>query len=434
MKTITSVLGDNWIVDNNKARPEFGDREFGMSADMQEMIENSQKSPKWAERLRYLASAQLNEDKDAVYVADRKHNSWFRSINLESPEFRFGELDYFGGFRLTYPDDTRLKIEEFITEPGNSAGPYFVMAKGEDGSIGIVGACDHESELAPILESLKDQPLDPLPQMSTYRGAIYDIADGYRAETSVRETQYNDSTHLSFNTTLLDPDGKIVLCASFPPAALIKIKDSGEYLQKILGDCADVRDKQIQSQLVDLNSRLVRFNTTATSSPSTIDDLNELLDSLPRNALLKLESASKEYELIVSWKQVKHWKEPSGKIIATDETPSEEVLEGISVDSLDLCYEREYSIETKQADGFTVHRYQAAAINRENLFGVVSDSALVAERNEPSFLQSDILDLVKGGKDDIEYVSKKSFPLAAVVKRAQDELAKAIASYGLEMS
>ncbi|MDU8352893.1 hypothetical protein RYA05_13610 [Pseudomonas syringae pv. actinidiae] len=433
MKTVTSVLGDNWIVDNNKARPEFGDREFGMTPDMQEMIENAQKSPKWAERLKCLASAELNEDKDAIYVADRKHNNWFRSISLDSPEFRFGEQDYYGGFRLTYPGDTRLKIEEMIIEPGNSAGPYLVIAKGDDGVTGIVGACDFESELSPILESLANQPLFPLPPLSTYKGAVYEIADGYKAETSVSEMQHNDSNILSFNTTVVDPDGKIVLFADFPPAALLSIRDSGEYLQKILGDCADVRDREIQKQMVDLNSRLVKFNTTEVCSPVDAEGLNEALDNLPKNTPLKLMSANKDYEIILSWRQVKLWKEPSGKIVATGETPNEEILEGITVKSLDLCYEREYSVETKQSDGFTVLRHPAGPISRDNLFKILTDPSMLVEREHGSFHQSIIGDWVEGSNDDIEYVSKKSFPLEAVVKKAQDELSKAIASYGLEM-
>lgn len=78
MKVVTSLLGDKWVIDENGAKPELGDRIFGANDNMIEMLEKSQTSEKWAQRLQQIAYAEINEDKTAIYAPDQKNFNWYR--------------------------------------------------------------------------------------------------------------------------------------------------------------------------------------------------------------------------------------------------------------------------------------------------------------------------------------------------------------------
>lgn len=436
MKTVTSVLGDKWVIENGKATPEFGDRSFGVNQHMTEMLENSTKSEKWAKRLKYISTAELTEDKDAILVADSRNNGWLQTISLEDPQFR---QDNYFGYSLIYPDDRRLIITEGVGDPGSSYGPYYVTTKDEAGVHGIVGYSEREEDLPEILEKLAGTDLKPLPQMSETKYVQFDLADGFRAETSLLQTTYDDIADMSYVTTIVSPDNQIVANAHFSPDILIKMRDSGEYLNKILGDLADRRDEWVNQRLNDMNDRLNLFERTEVTKIKNLEQLEDKVKGIGKNGSLKLECADNESHIVISWQQVKKWRQMDGTVISVEENPSEEFLNKAGIEKLRLCYEREYLIDAKQQGGFTVSRQKAPSIDVDTLFAITQDRTAFDDilkqdpENPAKYLViEDIAGAACGTK--IDYITDRTFPVAEYVRRIQQELERDIAKYGLELA
>ena len=150
-------------------------------------------------------------------------------------------------------------------------------------------------------------------------------------------------------------------------------------------------------------------------------------------------TADNEQELLISWKQVKNWRTVDDVIISDEELLDEDNLKAQGIDAVRLCFEREYTVQVKQADGFLVLESTGKAINPERLYSIISDPEYLhqaitrtSENGEKFklFAQEEILETIKGNNKDIDYTSEKTLTLQAAVSKVKAELDKAISSYG----
>lgn len=439
MKIITSLLGDRWVINDGKAKPELGAIEFSVNENMMEMLEHAQTSEKWAKRLRTLSTAELNADQDAIFVSDSKNNNWFREIFLDEPCFRVGESDYFNGYDLTWPDDTRLKINQVCACPGSSYGPYLIQCKREDGGLGLVGYCENEGDVLSALEALKNTELKPLPELVEHKNVLLDLPNGYKAEINKHVSYYNDVEHTSYPTAIIYPGNAIAMVATLYPDTLLSMRDDSAFMMNMLEQCDGRRSKQHADELKKLNNRLMNFNKTETCTPGDQLEFAQALKSLKKDTPIKFMTADNEQELLISWKQVKNWRTMDDVIVSDEELLDEDNLKAQGIDAVRLCFEREYTVQVKQADGFLVLEGTGKAINPERLYSIISDPEYLhqaitrtSENGEKFklFAQEEILETIKGNNKDIDYTSEKTLTLQAAVSKVKAELEKAISSYG----
>ncbi|MEG1347347.1 MAG: hypothetical protein RSD49_04780 [Hafnia sp.] len=443
MKIITSKLGDRWQITDTEAMPEGGDRKFGMNNNMIEMIENAQKSDRWAERLRIVANAELSEDKECIYVPDRDYFNWFRSVSLQDPEFRTHH-DYESGFRLTYPDDTRLTISEGVEEPGAHYGPYYINGTGEDGKYGLVGFSEDLSDIPGILEKLKGSKLSPLPQFSALDSVIYQLSDGFKAEIHGIECHSMDIWTVSFKATITDPKNKIIFEDVLGLDEIIQCGYSSNDLQDVLSRYKN--EYQIQ-HLNDVNKALVLFNTLDAFNPESVSDLKNQLNILPKNTSLKLTCADQKTELLISSSVVKSWERLSGEKAYIGDSPTETELESLGVDSLRLRHLREYTVKAKDIGGASIETDVIKSLSIENLFSVVTDEAeftKLFDKAQDSHNRCTqmtrlgrlaVLDTLNNGYHaPLEYISDKVIPIGTLIKSARAELERSIKNYGMDMA
>lgn len=438
MKTITSVLGDKWVINNGHAKAEFSDIEFAVNENMTEVLNNAQKSEKWANLLRTISKAELNADQDAVYMVDKKNNNWFREISLEDPNFRVNHNDYFWGYDLVWPEDTRLKISEICGDPGSEYGPYLIQTKRNDGTLGIVGYSEQEEDIPAILESLKDTELNPLPDFFEHKNVVFDLPDGYQAEVNKSIFLDNGIPDVSFPTAIIAPDKSVVMVATMYPDTLIGIR-TAEHLHKVLEDGASRRTNMHNDQLKEINDRLSTYHATDLYEPKNAFEFADTMLKLKKDTPLKVMTADKEHEILISWQQVKRWRHVNGKLIAQDEMPHVDDLKALGVDAVRLCVERVYTIQTKQTDGFLVIESRPTSINSDKLYSLVSDQdflmSVITRQGEngtihPVPAQEQIISTTMGGYQGIEYLSDKNLSIKAAIKMSQNEMDKAINKYG----
>lgn len=443
MKTITSILGDRWIIAEGLAKPELGTLEFAANKNMMEMLENAQKSEKWANRLRIISKSELNADQNAIYIPDQKNNNWFREIMLEDPCFRTGEHDYFNGYELTWPDDTRLKINECCASPGSYYGPYLIETKREDGSMGLVGYCESESEVLPLLESLKNQELNPLPDFFEHKNVVIDLPDGYKAEINKSVSYYNDTEDVIYPTAIIYPGEAIAVIATMYPDTLLSIRDSAEQLRKVIDECEGRRTKSNSDELKKLNNRLMNFRKADAASYSSQDEFFEAISKLKKDTKLKFLTADNTQEILISWQQVKRWRQMDGKVIPEEDLLHADDIKAKSTDSVRLCFEREYTVQVKQSDGYLVLEGRGKTIDREKLYALISDpfgvekaSTCVMDNGNThrTFVHEAILYNIDGGYANVEYTSEKTIKLQDAISRVKNEMNKAINSYGMDIA
>jgi hypothetical protein len=381
MKTIQSLKGDIWIIKDNKAMPENGDREFTLNDNMQEMLTKSQVDETWANRLQLIANAELNDDKTAIYVADKNHFNWYREIPLDDPEFRTHN-DYNSGFSLIYPDDTRLMISEDVAEPGAHYGPYHVILVQKDGPQGVVGYSEDLSEIPGILEKLKDRELTPLPRFSTLESMIIDLCDGYKAEIYALENHSMDIWDVSFPSEILSPSGEIVCVGTLQPNSMLTLQQSPEALQEYIDQNNDPSWKYGAERLKLKNEVISQFNSTEPFQPQDLDELKKEFQNLKENTPIVLKCANDKSEMLITWNTVKVWRGSNNWNISDEKFPSDHDLRHFEGDSIRLCKQKRFTISIRNTNGFATENETFDALNYDILFKVVKGKDALKEAFE----------------------------------------------------
>jgi hypothetical protein len=425
MKTIKSVLGDTWIITNKQASPEGGDRTFGLNEDMQEMIDKSQQSEKWAKRLRLIAGAPLNDDKDCIYVPDKNYFNWYRTISLESPEFI--PDDYSSGAQLVYPEDTRLHISESVGEPGAHYGPYYIYGRDDEGRYGVVGFSEELSEVPGILEKLKGTEFDHLPVFSRIAGTVYDLDGGYQADTLAVSNHSMDIWTTDLHTTIVDAEGKIVFNGQLSPEEIITYRQSADALRAML----ESNSEHLASFIPRENERLEKFSSTPTYIPVDEDDLRNKLTSLPEHVGVKLVGTSRSVEFVVSSEIIKSWANPEGKLIEIPESPTKDFFKELNVEYLQLTGFRHYTILFKDVGGFLVDINWSNALPIDKLFGFVRVNTkeedvlydLQEKRgdhdNKTPCGNQEMMEILSNSMRCDQPIVNKQIPIEALIKRAK---------------
>jgi hypothetical protein len=426
MKTIITALGDEWIVEDEKATSSKSRRVFGYSEELEMVLEAASNDKDSSEALRALDNAPLNYDKTCVLIQDKDHPGWSRPVSFEKPVLDFGTVDYFWGATLVKTNDHSIAVSESVIEPGNLYGDWEVMKFiPHEKAYGLMKSCDSLEQCESFIA--EGNLPQPLPHLNTTDSRIIDLPFDCKAEVIRTQSTINDTTFHEFETHVTDQSGNLCMSLRTDLTTLLELRDNVSFFQKMLDEHGT---KQV-------NKEVMAFKQIDLHTPNNLEELNETIKNLTQNTAMKFQTADKQYEMLVSWLPLNSIRSVSGKkLYAGEEIPPTHLFDNWHEPTVTSGKERGYVIQVKKAEGVLVEAVHRIPLDTEKLFALVTDKAALApmlkftEERKPNYLDSFSKNLLigaslQGTHHHVEYLSKHVVTVKEMQKRIENQYRRA---------
>jgi hypothetical protein len=438
MIKIKTALDDEWIVFEGTVTSSNTEMTLGYNEEIKGFLDKAVTDLRYAQRMRLIEEAPIGLNGKHLLLPDREHPGWSRPISLKTPQLDWRVGDHIQKI-LIKTDDHSLSAVYFADEPGESDDCWemsrFIPEEQMYGPIGVVDTFDQVQEFAG--RGFFPEPLPPLTQEAT---RLIELKDGYSAEAVRRpEPDGDGGLRQEFLVSVTGPSGAFEGQFTTNITTLIQMRDDSETLQQMLSidpeEKADLENLKKDRQTHNL------FRDIPVSSPMSLQEMKDKLSSLKVGNMLHLETAEKEYEILVGWKPVTSIRTPEGQALYIgNEIAPANLFDNWHVDSVVYGKERSYEVLVKRPEGSLISSVEGITLNADTLVHLTTnaklfESILKDARDTVKFpvyepIEQDLLcRALKGTSFHIEYIQKNDVSPREMQKRIEKQYLKSEESY-----
>lgn len=364
MRRITTTLGDVWLVKEETASPINSDREYGLTEIMQRILKNSESNNRFAERLRIIANADVTQDGKAFLIPDVDHEGYSRPVSFRQPHFDWKSDDPHSGRVLFNTNNPDYIIREVVADPCASFGPYHLMKF--DYSLEkftLVGTDVSSMEDAfELMKKVMAEKTTPLPSIREGETTLLSLPNGYSAEVlltcDIHEVVYEEI----FNVSIIDRFGRHAGDFQTESASvLVSMRDDAGQLEELLEEAGPPKFDGI----------LDMFAKAEVFYPRRFQDLDNCIDALESNRVVKLMTADDEYEVLLTWDMSKNIYRDQGGDFISEGTPSFLQLEGI-IGDVSYADEPFCEVYVKRVNGVKYDHVKYISLDVERLYDLIT--------------------------------------------------------------
>jgi hypothetical protein len=412
-----TALGDRWSLDGRIATSLTSGKAYRSSEQMSEYLNISFTSEKAAQALRELDQANLDVGLTGQYllVPDAENPGWLRMVDPKNPAFDFSESDYFHGEFLLSDKDPSIAVSCLVSDPGSTCDGWHVMRFNHaDKAYTPI----HYAETLDDCQKFIDAGVfpEPLPAVNWHDSKIIDLHDGYKAEL-ITANYINVGNSDSVLVTIFDSSGSNDFKIRCSASTLIEMRDDVDFFDKIKAQHKGEHSKEITV-----------FNNAKEFVPTDEKHLTEKIRSMKANTPMKLLTADKLYEIVISWMPVQTIRGQNRELLAHGkELPSSYDLDNCEDEKLVVGKEKGFHIMTKKVGGAIIEDAKRLTINIPCFYQILSSEPQLAKlkdlagefqsnggENPPLTAHEEVIYAMAREDEEVTYIHKQEVPIEQV--------------------
>lgn len=397
-KNYITSLGDKWVVDQNYVRSENTKNHYFLSEPLLKILNAADADPskisdenfnnlraRMSSNLREIEKSPMSPDGNSFLIADRSLGGiWSHPVRFDHPKFDWKDRAQKEGTLYVLSENPEIGIESRVGNaemnkeaPGSGDDVFNVMVFDKDSKKYCIAHQTYTFSDAERYVLENGNIAKPLPPLSYEENTFMDIPScnsiglkGVYAEMQLRTVITDGVKGQYCDLHLMDQYGQCLASSIKSIENVFLIRDNPDCLNEFIKE----------SKHNDEHGLLHMFKNSESLDPKTIDDFLVSFHGLGHNKFLKLETANKEYQMLLSYELVDTYRDFNGKCLHRGSgVPTESALEGCKDKYLTRGTEKAYKIIVKHTDGSMTRSISNVLVDTKALFRLLNEPEAMEE-------------------------------------------------------